>query len=325
MEENNKLKKTVFISYSRKDIDLVQSFLDVGDNRFFKTKIDQADKKVGADWRVTIRDMINSSDGAILFISKHALDPKSPINTEEIPLLIKRNNDPEDKFEFFPVFLDYVDKSTVDSYTFKEFGTDKEIRLFDKYDIWNIEANDPNDIGQEMPSEMSENKLENFWSDLNLKLSDALKGKTVNKLGEIKTWNSNKAKLKEVRKNKFRNFGLGTLITAAFISLFYLVLRPDESLQTSEVFNIGGSVQLGVLTTGDCFNKIDNESELNWNTYVQYRACDLLHDGEVFYRENQLDFGDNIVSYSNLLNFLMRLVIMNSKNLQILQLCLKTI
>ena len=85
--------------------------------------------------------------------------------------------------------------------------------------------------------------------------------------------------------------------------MFYLVLRPDESLQTSEVFNIGGSVQLGVLTTGDCFNKIDNESELNWNTYVQYRACDLLHDGEVFYRENQLDFGDNIVSYSNLLNF----------------------
>lgn len=303
MEENNKLKKTVFISYSRKDIDLVQSFLDVGDNRFFKTKIDQADKKVGADWRVTIRDMINSSDGAILFISKHALDPKSPINTEEIPLLIKRNNDPEDKFEFFPVFLDYVDESTVNSYTFKEFGTGKEIHLFDKYDIWNIEANDPNDIGQEMPSEMSENKLENFWSDLNLKLSDALKGKTVNKLGEIKTWNSNKAKLREVRKNKFRNFALGTLVTAAFISLFYLVLRPDESLQTSEVFNIGGSVQLGVLTTGDCFNKIDNESELNWNTYVQYRACDLLHDGEVFYRENQLDFGDNIVSYSNLLNF----------------------
>ena len=303
MEENNKLKKTVFISYSRKDIDLVQSFLDVGDNRFFKTKIDQADKKVGADWRVTIRDMINSSDGAILFISKNALDPKSPINTEEIPLLIKRNNDPEDKFEFFPVFLDYVDESTVNSYTFKEFGTDKEIHLFDKYDIWNIEANDPNDIGQEMPSEMSENKLENFWSDLNLKLSDALKGKTVNKLGEIKTWNSNKAKLREVRKNKFRNFALGTLIIAAFISLFYLVLRPDESLQTSEVFNIGGSVQLGVLTTGDCFNKIDNESELNWNTYVQYRACDLLHDGEVFYRENQLDFGDNIVSYSNLLNF----------------------
>ncbi len=303
MEENNKLKKTVFISYSRKDIDLVQSFLDVGDNRFFKTKIDQADKKVGADWRVTIRDMINSSDGAILFISKNALDPKSPINTEEIPLLIKRNNDPEDKFEFFPVFLDYVDESTVNSYTFKEFGTGKEIHLFDKYDIWNIEANDPNDIGQEMPSEMSENKLENFWSDLNLKLSDALKGKTVNKLGEIKTWNSNKAKLREVRKNKFRNFALGTLIIAAFISLFYLVLRPDESLQTSEVFNIGGSVQLGVLTTGDCFNKIDNESELNWNTYVQYRACDLLHDGEVFYRENQLDFGDNIVSYSNLLNF----------------------
>jgi len=303
MEEINKLTKNIFISYSRKDEDLVQSFLEVGDNRFFKPKIDQAEKKVGSDWRVTIRDMINSSDGAILFISENALDPESPINTEEIPLLIKRNNDPDDNFEFFPVFLDYVDKSVVDSYKFQEFGTHEEVLLFDKYDIWNLEANDPDDFKYEMPSEMSKNKLENFWSDLNLKLSDALNGKTVNKLGEIKTWNSNKAKLKELKKRKFRNFSIGSMIAALFLSLFYLVLRPVEPLQNSEVFNIGGSVQLGVLTTGDCFNKIETDSELNWNSYVQYRACDLLHDGEVFYRENQLDFGDNGVSYSNLLNF----------------------
>ena len=303
MEEINKLTKNIFISYSRKDEDLVQSFLEVGDNRFFKPKIDQAEKKVGSDWRVTIRDMINSSDGAILFISENALDPESPINTEEIPLLIKRNNDPDDNFEFFPVFLDYVDKSVVDSYKFQEFGTHEEVLLFDKYDIWNLEANDPDDFKYEMPSEMSKNKLENFWSDLNLKLSDALNGKTVNKLGEIKTWNSNKAKLKELRKRKFRNISIGSMIAALFLSLFYLVLRPVEPLQNSEVFNIGGSVQLGVLTTGDCFNKIETDSELNWNSYVQYRACDLLHDGEVFYRENQLDFGDNGVSYSNLLNF----------------------
>ena len=191
MEDNNKLKKTVFISYSRKDIGLVQSFLDVGDNRFFKTKIDQADKKVGADWRVTIRDMINSSDGAILFISKNALDPKSPINTEEIPLLIKRNNDPEDKFEFFPVFLDYVDESTVNSYTFKEFGTGKEIHLFDKYDIWNIEANKKSDLAHEMPSEMSKNKREKFWADLNSQMSNALHGRKVTKVGDPQYWDSN--------------------------------------------------------------------------------------------------------------------------------------
>ena len=48
--------------------------------------------------------------------------------------------------------------------------------------------------------------------------------------------------------------------------------------------------------------EIEKDAELTWKTYVQYRACNLLHDGEVFYHESQIDFGDNQVGYSNLLN-----------------------
>ena len=45
-----------------------------------------------------IRNKINDSSGAILFISKNALNPESPIRTLELPLIAKRYSDPEDNF-----------------------------------------------------------------------------------------------------------------------------------------------------------------------------------------------------------------------------------
>lgn len=304
MDENRNLKYKVFISYSRKDKELVQSFIELGDNREFELWIDEAEKKPGSDWRNTIRENINSSDGAILFITKNALDDGSPIKVDEIPLFIKRNNDPEDNFQFFPVFLDYVDDDLVKNYQFTKEGSDESEYLFDKYDIWNIEANNKNDFENEMPSEMSDYKRNAFWSDLNLNVTKALQGRKVSKIGTPNYWNSNKEKLKKEQAKKRKKFltnAFGAALSIAVLTLLYLQFQPVEEPQSSEVFNIGGTVQLGALTSGDCFNVLDTEGELSWNSYVQYRACDLLHDGEVFYRENQLDFADNNVSYSGLL------------------------
>lgn len=304
MDENRNLKYKVFISYSRKDKELIQSFIELGDNREFELWIDEAEKKPGSDWRNTIRENINSSDGAILFITKNALDDGSPIKVDEIPLFIKRNNDPEDNFQFFPVFLDYVDDDLVKNYQFTKEGSDESEYLFDKYDIWNIEANNKNDFENEMPSEMSDYKRNAFWSDLNLNVTKALQGKKVSKIGTPNYWNSNKEKLKKEKAKKRKKFltnAFGAALSIAVLTLLYLQFQPVEEPQSSEVFNIGGTVQLGALTSGDCFNVLDTEGELSWNSYVQYRACDLLHDGEVFYRENQLDFADNNVSYSGLL------------------------
>lgn len=301
IRKNDMSSKKVFISYARKDKKLVQSFLSSEVNRDFTYWIDEGDKKPGSNWRNTIRTNINNSDGAILFITPNALKSET-IRDEEIPYLIKRNNDPDDNFHFFPVFLDYVDKQLVEKYTFKNLVTKKTERLFDIYDIWNIEANDESDLEHEMPSEMSEFKKEKFWEDLNLNVSKALSGKKVSKIDSSEIWNANKTKSRLLKKERNKRNLTYALVGLLFASLFYLVLRPQDSEQTSEVFNIGGSVQLGALTTGDCFNLIDASSELNWNTYVSYRACDLLHDGEVFFRENQIDFGDNLVSYTSLLN-----------------------
>lgn len=301
----NKFNKKVFISYARKDKELVQSFLEAGENRDFELWIDQGDKKPGSDWRQTIKDKINECDGAILFITKNALNPKSPIRLDEIPQFIKRNNDKNDNFQFFPVFLDYVDPKVVKNYTFTQEGSNKEIKLFDRYDIWNPEANNLDDLEHEMPTEMSKFKQEQFWADLNLQMSKALKGGRISQIVSPNYFNSNKAKAKELRKKRFRQISSLVLATVLFgLVLFntFNIFNNQNNQQTSEVFNIGGSVRLGVLTKGDCFNFIDVESEINWSSYVQYRACDLLHDGEVFFRENQIDFGSNNVSYASLLN-----------------------
>ena len=295
VEKSKNLKYKVFVSYSRKDKELVQSFINLGDNREFELWVDEAEKKPGSDWRNTIRENINSSDGAILFITKNALDDNSPIKSEEIPLFIKRNNDPEDSFQFFPVFLDYVDEEIVNNYQVIKEGSNQAVNLFDRYDIWNIEANNKDDIENEMPSEMSNFKRNSFWADLNLNLTKALKGKKVSKIGTPNYWNSNKEKLKinraQKRKKLLTNL-FGAVLSIAVLSLLYLQFQPEEEPQTSEVFNIGGTVQLGALTTGDCFNVLSKDEALTWNSYVQYRACDLFHDGEVFYRENQIDFGN---------------------------------
>ena len=76
-------KKQVFISYSRKDEDLIQSFFNNEKNRGFTAFMDEADKEVGSDWQKRIKQKIDKSD-AFLFISKNSLRSDSPIRQLEI-------------------------------------------------------------------------------------------------------------------------------------------------------------------------------------------------------------------------------------------------
>lgn len=301
-QKPREFKKNVFISYARKDKELIQSFINSGENRDFGYWVDQGDIEPGANWKKRINERIYDSDGAILFITPNSLREDSPINKYEIPHFIKRKNDPNDNFQFFPVFLDYVDQEIIDNYEFiSEVDGTKE-KLFETYDIWNIEANKTNDIEHEMPSEMSKNKREKFWADLNSQMSNALYNRKVTKIGDGQYWDTDPLKAKEYkRKRNLKITGYGLLVTAILLTS-YLISQPQESDQSSEVFTIGGAVPIGALTTGDCFNLIEENTDLTWNTYVQYRACNLLHDGEVFYHESQIDFGDNQVGYSSLLN-----------------------
>ena len=302
-------KKQVFISYARKDKEYVESFIKNGQNRGFETFVDETDKQPGSNWKERILGKIHNSDAAFLFISKNSLREDSPIRELEIPKFIYQNNTkskrfglfPKNKFQFFPVFIDYVDQDVIDNFNFKSLKTGEFEKLFSNYDIWNLEANNKLNKDNKMPSTMSEDELNAFWAELNLQMTNAVKGRKITKMGSIDSWTSNRKDATQYIFNSIKRI-IGYIFLISVIG-YLLFLNNQESDQTSEVFNIGPeSVRIAALNTGDCFDLVNKDEEIGWNTYVQYRACDLLHDGEVFYRENQLDFGDNQVSYTNLLN-----------------------
>jgi hypothetical protein len=305
----NWFTKQVFISYARKDKEYVESFIKNGQNRGFEIFVDETDKQPGSNWKERILDKIHYSDAAFLFISKNSLREDSPIRELEIPQFIYQNNIkskrfglfPKNKFQFFPVFIDYVDQDVVDNFNFKSLKTEEFEKLFTNYDIWNLEANDKSYKDSKIPSTMSEDELNAFWAELNLQMTNAVKGRKITKMGSIDSWSSNRKDATQYIFNSIKRI-IGYIFLISVIG-YLLFLNSQESDQTSEVFNIGlESVRIAALNTGDCFDLVNKDEEIGWNTYVQYRACDLLHDGEVFYRENQLDFGDNQVSYTNLLN-----------------------
>jgi len=302
-------KKQVFISYARKDKEYVESFIKNGQNRGFEIFVDETDKQPGSNWKERILDKIHYSDAAFLFISKNSLREDSPIRELEIPEFIYQNNTkskrfglfPKNKFQFFPVFIDYVDQDVIDNFNFKSLKTGEFENLFSNYDIWNLEANDKSNKDNKMPSAMSRDELNAFWAELNLQMTNAVKGRKITKMGSVDSWTSNRKDATQYIFNSIKRI-IGYIFLISVIG-YLLFLNNQESDQTSEVFNIGPeSVRIAALNTGDCFDLVNKDEEIGWNTYVQYRACDLLHDGEVYYRENQLDFGDNQVSYTNLLN-----------------------
>ena len=90
--------KNIFISYSRKDAINVADFRSVEKFRNFQILIDDEEISFDKPWKQNIKNKIEDSNGAILFISNNALNHNSPIRTLELPLIAKRFEDPEDDF-----------------------------------------------------------------------------------------------------------------------------------------------------------------------------------------------------------------------------------
>ena len=118
------MDKKVFISYSRKDALDVAEFRSIDTFREFEILIDDEEIEFNKPWKQNIRNKINNSHGAILFISKNTLNPKSPIRTLELPLIAKRYSDPDENFNFFPIYLVDIDAEKIKNYTFTHLATE---------------------------------------------------------------------------------------------------------------------------------------------------------------------------------------------------------
>ena len=202
------MNKKVFISYSRKDSLDVAEFRSINTLREFEILIDDEEIEFNKPWKQNIRNKINDSSGAILFISKNALNPESPIRTLELPLIAKRYSDPEDNFNFFPIFLEDVDQKIINNYTFTPLGTKKAVNFLEYFQLYGEEQ-------RNAIKGLSNRKRRWFYKTANKNFSHILEGGTLSP-GETML-------SKLIRKQRMRNLGIAF---AVVISLF-LFTRTD--------------------------------------------------------------------------------------------------
>ncbi len=116
----------------------IAEFRSITKYRDFEILIDDEEITFNQPWKENIVNKINESDAAILFISKNALNPESPIRSLEIPLIAKRSRDKEDNFNFFPIFLEEVGKE-LDEYSFTTIKEGKEVSFLEMFQVLDIE------------------------------------------------------------------------------------------------------------------------------------------------------------------------------------------
>ena len=173
------MKKKVFISYSRKDALDIAEFRSITKYRDFEILIDDEEITFNQPWKENIVNKINESDAAILFISKNALNPESPIRSLEIPLIAKRSRDKEDNFNFFPIFLEEVGKE-LDEYSFTTIKEGKEVSFLEMFQVLDIEK-------QNTLSTLNNKKRIKFFVNINDNISHVLSGGKLSPGTEIIT------------------------------------------------------------------------------------------------------------------------------------------
>ena len=242
--------KKVFISYSRKNDQDIFEFRSQEKNREFEILIDDEDLKFDAPWKQSIIKKITEADAAILFISNDALKPESPIRTLELPLIAKRIRDENDNFIFFPIFLEEVDKETLENYEFTIDGTNEKVNFLDFFQVLDITK-------QNKLKEARRRARNNFFRDINGNISASLKGTGLF---------SNVLEVSRIRqKQRAQNVGI---VFAIMLSLFLftrtdsfakVIINAAERLQPEDDQE-GNNVLFNALA--DQLNNIDNLEEL---------------------------------------------------------------
>ena len=211
--------KNIFISYSRKDSLDVAEFRSTLKYRNFEILIDDEEITFDKPWKANIRNKINESNGAILFISNNALNPESPIRTLEIPLIAKRFIDEEDEFYFFPIILEDIDEEIFSDYSFVPEGSEEAVNFLEYFQLYDLET-------ESTLNKLNTRKRKREYQILNLDISNALEGGT-------KSPGRKRLQRSKQRKSILSGLALSTLIltsilftnTEAFAQVRYQILK----------------------------------------------------------------------------------------------------
>ena len=155
----NRMKKRLFVSYSRKDYELVNEFIENTKLFNFDVWIDKRDQEYGKKWRDSLTQAIRDSDGAILFVTINSLNSRA-VKELEIPEFLSQKDLRGEDFKLYIVILDYVPEKLLN-----EFHTADDEYIFRERHIKNVSANRL-DSEQKLPSEMMSGARQKYWYKL---------------------------------------------------------------------------------------------------------------------------------------------------------------
>ena len=244
------MSKSVFISYSRKDAIDVAEFRSIHTFRDFEILIDDEEIEFNKPWKQNIRNKINDSNGAILFLTKNALNPESPIRTLELPLIAKRYADKEDNFNFFPIFLENIDEELLNNYSFTPLETKEEVSFVEFFQLYGEQQ-------RTTVRKLTSRKRKHFYKTANANISHILEGGTLSP-GETML-----SKLS--RKQRIRNLSIGfALVISVFLfartdTFARVLINAAERVQPENI-DEGNSILFNAIAGQ--LNDIDNLEEL---------------------------------------------------------------
>jgi len=159
------MNKKLFVSYSRKDYELVDEFVESTEHFNFNVWIDKRDQEYGQKWRENLTNAIQDSDGAILFVTINSLNSRA-VKELEIPQFLKQKDLRGEDFKLYIIILDYVPEKLLN-----EFKSENDEYIFRERHIKNVSANS---LASEkkLPSEMMIGARQKYWYKLCEEISE---------------------------------------------------------------------------------------------------------------------------------------------------------
>ena len=218
------MKKRLFVSYSRKDFELVDEFVESTEHFDFNVWIDKRDQEYGKKWRDNLTHAIDESDGAILFVTINSLDSRA-VRELEIPQFLEQKDTRGEDFKLYIVILDYVPEKLLE-----EFKTEQGEYIFKERHIKNVSANRL-DSDQKLPSEMMPGARQKYWYKLCEEISEDINYLAEYKKPILKVSEKSKKNLKRIIKYSVSSSILFLLLYAGYFGFNQLNNTVNNTLQ----------------------------------------------------------------------------------------------
>ena len=219
------MNKKLFVSYSRKDYELVDEFVESTEHFNFNVWIDKRDQEYGQKWRENLTNAIQDSDGAILFVTINSLNSRA-VKELEIPQFLKQKDLRGEDFKLYIIILDYVPEKLLN-----EFKSENDEYIFRERHIKNVSANS---LASEkkLPSEMMIGARQKYWYKLCEEISEDIEYIAKKNKPQSALSKKRKNTLKRVLRISTMTSIISLLLYGGYFGLNELNNQVNSTLQT---------------------------------------------------------------------------------------------